>query len=170
MLINSDFEDAFVATHTLGTNLPGTANGKIGVAWWDNSLWAKVHLEYASESQNPHGGKFCQRVIMTSKSGAGQIQLVQAYAATVGKIYQATIWVRASQENQPVFLTLCHAGDPRQDYQLTNAMVGKEWTQLTATGRATVPGDILVRFNSHKVGVTFWVDDASLQEVLPLPL
>lgn len=163
-LINPGFEGE--TEPVLGTwpNSKGTATGDFAKGWLENSLWGNIKLEYAIDKEKPHGGSNSQRIKIVANDG-GQVQFVQERPAIVGKTYEATVWVRASEKNMPVSLTLRQAGEPYKEYKKVEATVGTDWQKISVVASPTEPGNMYTMVTFRNVGATLWVDDANLVEI-----
>lgn len=131
----ADFEGGVRST---GTNPKITGN--IANGWSDNSDWADVKVEYAVESDKPHGGKSAQR-INVSKVGSGAVQMVQAVSLKKGKSYSFSVWLKGKPGAQ-VGLYLRRV-DPYTYYGNTKVSVTEEWKQHKVDATVTEDADVL---------------------------
>ncbi|MBC8135382.1 MAG: carbohydrate binding domain-containing protein [Fibrella sp.] len=164
LLINASFEDGSEQVNGSWPGSKGSATGEIAKNWIENSLWGEIKLEYALDKENPHSGSTSQRIKIVSNA-AGQVQFVQERPAVVGKNYEATVWVRASEGNLPVGLLLRQASEPYKPYKSSDVTVGTKWQKISVVGSPTEAGNMYTLITFKNVGATLWIDDASLVEV-----
>lgn len=133
-------------------------SGSIATSWIDNSCWGgneTASVTYAASPLGAHGGGLCQWVSL----GSGIVQLIQPVPLQAGKLYTASIWMRAPAPLR-VTLALRKAGVPYTFYVVRTVLLTSTWTLYTASGVCpTTDGFFMIR--AEEPGL-FLVDDASL--------
>lgn len=139
----------------------GSITGALAKGWEDDSAWAEVHVEYAEDESEPHGGKSSQRIAVSRIAG-GSVQFVQRVPFQKG-IYAFHVWLRG-QPGTSVALQLRKAGHPYSTYAAASATLAAEWREYSVSG--VVPEDtegfIMILAGSP---TTVWVDDARLENL-----
>jgi hypothetical protein len=132
--------------------------GEVAHGWMDNSCWEDnehAHVTYAEDTDNPHGGASAQRIQV--QDGIGQY--AQPVPLQAGKLYTATIWMRA-QTPTWVTLLLRKMDFPYTYYAMQTVELATTWAQCTLGGvTETTEGFFMILTDAPG---TFWLDDASL--------
>jgi hypothetical protein len=133
--------------------------GVIANGWTDNSSWANAAIQYSEETNNPHGGTACQKMVVTSV-GSGQLQFVQQFELQAGNLYTATAWFRGTP-GVTAALAIQEANSPYAVYVQNSITLTADWQQISARGYigTTEPALLMVVLN---VPATLWVDDFAL--------
>lgn len=133
-------------------------HGRVANGWYDNSCWAgntSASIAYAADFTAPHGGASSQRIV----TGGPILQLVQTVPFTQGRLYTATVWMRASGP-ATVSVMLRQLDAPYATYAVRTFELTSTWAPYTVRGLTpTVTGLFMIRSERP---ATFWVDDASL--------
>lgn len=142
--------------------------GDDGIAegWADNSTWGDLDVEYARDSQNPHSGNACQRIICR-RLDRGAVQMVPLAPARIakGQVYRVRGWLRGNVGTVALQLRLTPA--PYSVYAEDALRVTQDWQELDYLWTATVDDPnarFMLRFT--QIG-TLWVDDLSVEESTP---
>lgn len=136
----------------------GFSDKGIGEDWSDNSSWAPVKVIYAAEKDNPHSGKFAQKITCTEFKG-GAVQFVQfGFPLKKGIRYAVSLWLR-SDEPLGVEIILRKTGAPYTTYISKPFKVKKEWQEFRFEDKVA-EGDQSAFF-VIKLGMTgtLYVDD-----------
>jgi hypothetical protein len=175
LLKNVGFEDGYreAASKDANNSPNARVTGTVADPWIDNSQWGDVTIHYAPDTDNPHGGKTCQRIEArkVSPDGKGHVQFAQVLVLPKGGAYNLWLWLRASEEDVPV--TLAVRGESDVLYGTTVARIGKAWKRVLVTaevpdkGKATYRAGVtwLMLMVRDRSGVTLWADDAGIQSV-----
>jgi hypothetical protein len=141
---------------------PAHLRGVIAAPWRDDSSWATVSALYAEDTGHPHGGSACQRIEVQS-ARAGAVQLIQTLDLHVGRVYQASCWLRADRPTV-VEVGVREQNQPFVYYGKTDQKIGTDWTQVNVTAQVqkAEPTLFVVRVMDP---CSLLVDDASLTEV-----
>lgn len=144
-------------------------SGQTAAPWYDDSSWAPVTVAYSKDTTGPHSGGACQKVVVgevAAGDAEARVQFVQALKLAQGKKYRAKVWMRSDRPTE-IDLALRQTQWPFRYYGVNKVKVGPEWAEAQVTGTVSDPGDTFVMLKVSKP-VTFWVDDASLEEA-PAP-
>ncbi len=158
-LVNAGFETSF------GPVIPyaatGKVSGKVAAPWADDSSWAPVTVEYSQDDQNPHEGKYCQKVVITDVAQKdASVQFVQEMNLALDTVYHASCWIRADRPTV-IDIMLRQKASPYRSYGVNKVSIGTDWQKIEVSGTPNIPGTSIVMLKISKP-VTFWVDDASL--------
>jgi hypothetical protein len=137
--------------------------GTIAEGWSDNTDWADVRLDYSLSADNPHRGKYAQKIEIKR----GFTQFAQAVQLP-GGYYRVSVWLRAETPLW-VSLSLRQQGSPYTAFATQPAQVGTRWdARRSARFRAAdIPAFLLI--NTASTG-TLFVDDAELAPATPRPI
>jgi hypothetical protein len=137
----------------------GAISGALANGWSENSAWANATVQYSEETDNPHSGLACQKVVVASV-GTGQAQFTQGFPLQAGNIYTASVWLRGTPGLQAA-LAIQQANSPYAVYIQSSLSLTAEWQQVTAAGyiTSTEPADLMIAINAPG---TVWVDDFAL--------
>ena len=137
----------------------GAISGFIANGWSDNSAWANATVEYSEETDNPHSGQACQKVVVQSV-GTGRAQFIQQFQLQTGNIYTATVWLRGTPGLE-ASLVVQQAASPYATYIENAVSLTADWQQVTAAGYITTtePAYLMVAIDTPG---TVWADDFSL--------
>jgi hypothetical protein len=137
-------------------------SGKIAESWFDNSDWANLDIRYAQEAKNVQQGASCQRIEIGAIRD-GHMQFAQTVAVTAGVLYQARVWVRASEATD-VELTLRQTDGDYRTYATGRLRVSKEWRPVEVMGTPE-KDQIYLMLVAKQPNVTLWMDDAAMAPV-----
>lgn len=155
-LVNAGFEAPFDSLAPTAT-CPAI-RGRVANGWWDNSCWpgnTSAVVTMAADTTQPHGGATSQRIT----SGGGVMQLVQDVSLQTGRLYTASVWMRASGA-ATVTVLLRQTDAPYSTFAIRTFALDAGWTRCSVQGFApTGPGLFMIRTDTP---ATFWVDDAEL--------
>lgn len=159
-LANGGFEGPY-AEVDIGDGVDTRITGRLAEAWTDNSGWARVAIEYAEHTTEPHGGGSAQ-VINVLRIGSGGVQLTQPAVALVeGEAYTAHIYARTANA-VPLRVLIRQPGAPYAKYAERAFRPGVEWTKCEFTFASPVSGPALFMLLPGDRG-TIILDDASLE-------
>lgn len=165
ILENPGFEGGFeeVGKREAGRGVDTTHRGGIvAFPWRDDSDWADVSVAYAKETQNSHGGKACQRV-MVQAVRSGAVQFAQEVTTVRGATYDVSCWFKSDRALN-VEVGLRQSGSPFNYHGLQKAQIGTEWKQVTV--RATVADRGESMFMIRLLGsANLLMDDAAITVV-----
>jgi hypothetical protein len=160
-LRNGGFEDEYrPPTNYAGK---GVLKGYVAYPWMDDSNWSPVTVAYEKETQNPHGGKACQKVTVEKvpTDVEARVQFAQELNLEKGKKYRATAWLRADQPLDIDF-AIRQRAEPYRYYGMNKVKLGTKWQKVEVTGTVENEGLTFVMFKISKP-VTYWVDDVSIK-------
>lgn len=141
-----------------------TAPGNGSIDWHHNpwgSPWPTV--TYSREGTNPHEGSWAQIIDLSGLSGTAGYIYYQPFSATGGRVYEASVWVR-STNNAKVTFALREQGSPYRLYGAETVTVGSTWQKVTLRGGAPSDGTVWFAFIFRSPG-KLWLDAASLKDV-----
>jgi hypothetical protein len=153
---NPSFELPYTQVNENG----GLISGYVANGWTENSSWSNANIVYSRETNNPHSGVSCQKIVVQSIT-SGEVQLTQPFKLQGSSIYTASAWFRGAagtrvivrlQEDKPPYSTLADA---------YTVPLTADWQQITVTGYITKPVPAAIVFGTNAPG-TIWVDDAAL--------
>ena len=137
----------------------GAIYGAIANGWSDNSAWANPTVQYSEETNNPHSGLACQKMVVSSV-GTGQAQFIQPFPLQAGNIYTASVWLRGTLGVQ-ASLVIQQANSPYATYIQSSLALTADWQQLTADGYITTTEGAYLMVVMNAPG-TVWADDFAL--------
>jgi uncharacterized protein (TIGR03437 family) len=137
----------------------GAIAGQIANGWSENSAWANATVQYAQETNNPHGGSSCQKVLVQSV-GSGRMQFYQLFQLQAGNIYTASVWLRGTPGVQASLLVQ-KGSPPYATYVESSLTLTPDWQQVTAIGYITTTESAYLMIAMSTPG-TVWVDDFAL--------
>jgi uncharacterized protein (TIGR03437 family) len=137
----------------------GAITGQIANGWSENSAWANATVQYAQETNNPHGGSSCQKVVVHSV-GSGRMQFYQPFQLQAGNIYTASVWLRGTPGVQASLLVQ-QGSPPYSTYVESSLSLTAGWQQVTAMGYITTTESAYLMIAMSTPG-TVWVDDFAL--------
>ena len=162
LLLNGDFEDGFAEAKPDLPTPVGRISGMSATNWQDNSSWADIAVAYAADTNNSHGGKSCQRIVVSDKKN-GQVQFLQRVKLRQGRNLHAGVWVRA-EGALPVSLELRNPANVTKPYGQIAVTVGRDWQKLEVSGKLLKDDNTALMIVVQNPG-TIWVDDATVSEV-----
>ena len=154
-LTNPGMEQPYYAVSLNG----GAISGALANGWNENSAWADATVQYSSETNNPHSGSACQKVVVTSP-GSGRMQFYQPFTLQAGSIYTASVWLRGDPGLQ-ASLVIQQGAPPYATYIQGSVALTADWRQLTATGFITTSETAYLMIAVSSPG-TLWADDFAL--------
>jgi len=137
----------------------GAITGGLANGWVENSAWANATVQYSEETNDPHGGTACQKVVVTSV-GTGRAQFYQPFTLQAGNIYTASVWLRGTPGVQASLL-IQQGSSPYATYVESSLTLTADWQQLTAMGYITTNEGAYLMVAMGTPG-TVWVDDFAL--------
>lgn len=149
----------------INAKITGDISGEL--SWFDNSSWANLTAEYATDKTIFHTGKQSQRVELKKATPGQQIQFAQIVQVPLERDYEVTAWVRASH---PSKVTMAMRIGDQSILKNADVRAGTEWRKVAMRiHRRTAPngerdGTWIMLF-LREPGITYWIDDV---EVLPL--
>ena len=151
-LVNSGFE----------TNYLNTSSGQIASGWTNNAYFG-TSFALAKETNNPHSGTNCQRVVVAGLTATNGALFYQSFAFQPGHVYNAGVWLRAAS-NSTVQFELRDVDNFNQAGASRILSIGTNWQQVVITGgwQQNTNGQFAVNFLSNGAN---WIDDASLTDV-----
>ncbi len=157
-LVNPGFETPYGAVNQASGVT--TITGQVANGWQDVSSQFNATVQYAQETNNPHGGASCQKIVVVNP-GSGQpvVQTGAAFPVQAGNIYTATVWLRGSPgvvarviiRDRTSFKNLLE-----NDIDLT-----ANWQQVVASGYITSSDTANLQI-VIPTATTVWVDDAAV--------
>lgn len=156
LLSNPGFESDMSGWNVFNTGNPGGSSS----------------FTITSAAGEVHGGSKAMKVLVDKDYPNSQwrVQLASdAIAMENGKSYTAKFWIRASNANGSVRMSLNPDNSASPSSYQGDQTVGTSWTQLifNFTKTATVPTRIV--FDLGQRGNTYFIDDVSLTEVIAAP-
>jgi hypothetical protein len=154
-LTNPSMEPPYYAVNLDG----GAISGYVANGWSDNSSWDGATVQYSEETNDPHSGSACQKMVVTD-AGTNRAQFVQAFPLQAGNIYTASVWLRGDPGLQ-VSLVVQQADSPYATYFQDSIALTAGWQQLTARGyiATTEPALLMVAVGTPG---TLWMDDFAI--------
>jgi|GEM_PF-4162768 hypothetical protein len=168
LLFNGDFEGAFDAYQLgdVGSDAaPAVARilGDIAESWFDNSFWADIDLTYSKDSDTPHNGKACQKIVIGSVGAGGALQFAQSVTLEKGKTYRLTAWLRASE---PISAELgIRSQVAGIGFKAVQVDLDTEWKRVRVDIYADPGGTVFLMLRCSRQNTTLYLDDFELVEV-----
>ena len=146
----------------LETNYYSLSTNQIAFGW-TNSAHLGASLWLARETNNPHSGTNCQRVVITGLVATNSALFYQPFTFLPGLVYHGSVWLRDAA-NLPVQFDLRNADNNYQAAASAVVTVGTNWQQFLITGgwQNGTNAQFAVNFLGNG---TNWIDDASLTDV-----
>lgn len=162
LLLNGGFE-APNGSANAGSSCPAIV-GSLPANWSDNSCWSgntTAQIAYGAPPLNPHAGAQSVRIDI----GSGVMQLIQPVDLEAGRLYEASVWMRASAPVE-VSLSLRQADAPYVDYVVRTIVPTMQWQRYEVSGYAQTTSALFMLRCTVPVGgttpISIFVDDASL--------
>jgi hypothetical protein len=135
-------------------------SGAIANGWRDNTCWADSSnaVTYSIEVVDGHGGSIAQKMVVT-----GQGVLFQQ-VSFLNRLYVGRIWLRA-ENPMTVRILLRQQSQPYKSYGSSSVVVQSTWTEYTFSGLPPATQGLFMIV--AETSGTLWVDDASLDVVVP---
>jgi len=154
-LTNPGMEPPYAAVNADGSGI----SGNIAAGWQDNSGWANAAVQYSEETNNPHSGSACQKIVVTGV-GSGRAQFLQPFQLQAGSIYTASVWLRGDAGLE-VSLVIQQGVSPYATYLQSSVELSANWQQVIATGYITTNETAYLMVAIDAPG-TLWADDFGL--------
>ncbi|MBC7807536.1 MAG: hypothetical protein H7145_15475 [Akkermansiaceae bacterium] len=161
-LVNAGFEEKYVPVQPFSQE--GVVSGVVAAPWVDDSSWAQVVVDYSQDSDNPHEGKSCQKVVVTEVSTVkeARVQFVQELNLALNKSHRASCWIRADRTTE-IDIALRQKPWPYRYYGVNKVKIGNQWKKIEVSGTPSLAGTTFLMLKISKP-VTFWVDDAKVSQ------
>lgn len=162
LLVNGGLEPPHTTLNKTGAN--GTVTGVIPNGWNDNSNIAPSHTDtvYEEETTGTISGS-ALKVTTAAQSGFGsgaRFQMFQSFEAVAGRSFTATVWMKASA-NQNVTFRIRQNVSPYSPRASLTAAVTTAWQQFTLNFSPTVNETVRLDFD-HGAASVLWLDEVSL--------
>lgn len=154
---------------------PGFEEEKSGA--WKEVNWAKNEVECKLDGNNPHSGKWCQRISLVKfieneamkKHGKTGLQFLQAVVAKPGTGLELRFWMRGGGNSRPVNVQLIKQTAPFTKYFEKDAPITESWTEqvIIIPVPPTAKSDDLNLVFILKEENTIWIDDVNLKQLPP---
>lgn len=149
---------------------PGFENGPMGSPnyHWSLNNWAKNEVEAALDEDNPHSGKFCQRVTMKKILDKPDLQLMsRVLPLKPNMTVELRFWMRGNASEKPVMVQFRKYPAPYTTYWKAMISLTPEWKEYVF--RMPLPATL----DPEQTGLifdlqdenTFWLDDVSVKQV-----
>ncbi len=156
-LTNASFEAPYVPV--AGDN--GQISGSTASGWSDSSAWAKVAVQYSPDTDRPHSGVSCQKVVVQSVT-EGEVQFVQdELSLHGGSIYTASVWLRGDTGSRAIVRVMQNTPPYDVFAEAYSVPLTEAWQEYTINGYVTADTAASLVIAASGPG-TIWVDDASL--------
>lgn len=151
------------AAAELATN-PGFESGMTG---WSIFNTNGATIAASSAAGDPRSGTTCMKVINPTAQTGNQWKVQvssSAFATTPGKQYTISYWVKAASPNGSIRLS---TGPSAAQYQ-GDQTIGTTYQQINWTITASLTSMTFL-FDMGQVANTYYIDDVSVKEVIPVP-